>query len=101
MRQYTNVSGEIKALEKEKDNIKANILINMKMSNIDNYESDTSCAKYSMQKRRVLDKLALGKFLVTHNTDIDAFQKINEFEMLRVTEKNNLIIEVGDDENAS
>lgn len=94
MRQYTSINAELKSLEREKDNIKANILIQMKMFNIDNYESDFACAKYSMQKRRVLDKIALNKFLVNHNTDIEAFQKINEYEMLRVTEKGNLIIDV-------
>jgi hypothetical protein len=93
LKQYRELSGEIKQLEKEKDNVKANILIQMKMANIEHYENDMHSAKYTMQERKVLDKNKLEGFLNKNDKTYEEFVKINQFEMLRVVDKKNTQID--------
>jgi len=82
IKRYNELSQSIKALESEKDNIRANILIELKIADITRFEGETHIVLYSMQKRKVLDKVALMKVI-----DLEAFQTVNEFEVLKIIEK--------------
>ena len=98
LHQYRELSKEIRGLEKEKDNVKANILIQMKMANIEAYENEMHSVKYTMQERKVLDKNKLETFLHKNDKTYEEFVKINQFEMLRVVDKKNSQIDTQEDE---
>jgi len=98
LKQYRELSGEIKQLEKEKDNVKANILIQMKMASIDAYENEVHSVRYTMQERKVLDKNKLETFLHKNEKTYEEFVKINQYEMLRVIDKKNTQIDAKEDE---
>jgi hypothetical protein len=85
--EYRELTKEIKSLERQKDNVKANILISLKLANLDSYDNSEHSVRYTMQQRKVLDKIALEKFLESKNTKYEEFVKINQFEMLRVIDK--------------
>ena len=94
LKTFSKINTEIKVLEREKDRLKTDILILMKMDNVEFYETETHSVKYSMQKRKVVDKKMLDTFLNKHDSNYEAFQKINEYEMLKVIDKT---IKQGDD----
>lgn len=96
LRDYNKINTEIKSLEKEKDKLKTDILINMKIAGIEGLETETHSVKYSMQKRKVLDKKALEKFLSEHNRNYESFTIVNEYEMLKVMQKGDLNNEEGE-----
>jgi hypothetical protein len=93
LRTYRELSRDIKQLEKEKDNVKANILIQMKMASIEHYENEMHSVKYTMQERKVLDKNKLEAFLGKNDKTYEEFVKINQYEMLRVIDKKNTQID--------
>lgn len=94
LKTFAKINAEIKVLEREKDRLKTDILILMKLDNIEFFETDTHSVRYSMQKRKVVDKRLLEAFLVSKNSNYEAFQKINEYEMIKVIDKT---IKQGDD----
>ena len=89
LKDYDDASQRIKELEKMKDRIRTDILINMKLANMERMETTSHSVIYSMQKRKVLDKKALETFLNANKSSYDMFVKTNEYEMLKVIPKGN------------
>ena len=88
LKEYSDINAQIKALEKEKDMMKTNILIELKMANVNSLETETHSVKYSMVQRKVLDKKQLNLFLEEYQKNYDSFLVISEYEQLKVESKN-------------
>jgi len=86
LKKYSEINNQIKELEKQKDKLKTEILIFMKLAGTSEYRSETHSARYTMMKRKVLDKNALDNFLSLHDKDYESFQNVNEYEMLKIIE---------------
>jgi len=87
LKEYSDILAEIKALEKAKDMLKTNILIELKMANINSLETETHSVNLSLIQRKVLDKKQLNLFLEEYQKNYDSFLVITEYEQLKVEKK--------------
>ena len=94
--EFAAVNDKIKTLEKLKDTLRTQVLIWLKLQNLEHFETDTHSVTFSMQTRRTLDKPVLETFLESHNKNYDSFLKTTSHEMIKIISKGETQIDEGE-----
>jgi len=91
--EYSRINTQIRELEKTKLELRSKIMIDVKLKDVNQYETDTLILKFTINKRKNLDKFALEEYLNTQNKELADFESETEYEMLRISQKNELEVE--------
>ncbi len=87
MSEYENLKNRIKILKDEKENLKAKMLINIKVNDVDRYVSpDRLKLTFTKQKRMSWDKVKIEHYCEKHGMQVEDLKKTNEFESLRISQ---------------
>ena len=87
MSEFDAVNQQIKELKAKKDALRTDLLIAIKIDEIDNVESDTHRLKFTISKRRSFNKDLAIDYLEQHGEDMSIYYQESEYETLKIKPK--------------
>lgn len=87
MNKYLEINNKIKELKEQKEELRTELLLYMKMNDTTSVENDICTASYTMNKRRSFDKEKAIVFIEEKGGEPNAFFTESEFETLKVKAK--------------
>ena len=88
MKEFVELKAQIKELKERKEELRTEILIDIKVKDIITYDTDEVKLRFITQKRKSFNKdLAITK-LEAHGEDVNAFFTESDYEILKIDSNN-------------
>ena len=88
MKQYRELLDEIKERKTLKEEVRTQILVNIKTNDITNFEDDNNKLEFTMNKRKSFNKEKAIDFIESKGEKADDYFTESDYEMLKVKAKN-------------
>ncbi len=84
MKEFVEIKAKIKELKATQEQLRTDILIEVKINDIDKFETDTERLRLISQTRKTFDKKKAVEYIESKGDDSSAFYTESDFEILKV-----------------